>query len=199
MVYSSKPEFTDDATLIEARRRLSSSRCRLAYLLACRARLACLFHLLSSSIHSDSLQKRLTDAGFTSVESDQTFSKRVDVNIPPNPPSIQLEWPPVTPEVANLESIPSTELDIVNPLFVNDMSRFSWMAHADNLFGSTRGSSLIDDEDDYLDGDDEIIDPIDDSKVTHPSVATSITNVNSTKADNGVKNLISPSVKTKVS
>ncbi|KAM7534397.1 hypothetical protein Aperf_G00000108765 [Anoplocephala perfoliata] len=199
MVYSTKPEFTDDATLIEARRRLFSSRCRLAYLLACRARLACLFHLLSSSVHSNSLQKRLKDAGFTAVESDQTFSKWVDVTMPPNPPSIQLEWPPVTSEVVNFESIPSLELDVANPLLVNDMSRFSWMAHADNLFGSTRGSSLIDDEDNYIDNDDDdIIDQADDSKATQPSTATSITSNNSTKKDNGVKKPISPSVKTKI-
>lgn len=133
-VYSTGPIFTDDATLIEARRRLFSSRCRLAHLLACRARFACLFHLLSpdSSSHSSSLQNRLSEAGF-SVESTPTY-RRADVVAPLTPPSILLEWPPVSSEVVNLENVPISDLEVINPLIANDMSRFSWMAHADSLF-----------------------------------------------------------------
>ncbi|KAL5961142.1 hypothetical protein TSMEX_011123, partial [Taenia solium] len=137
-VYSTGPIFTDDATLIEARRRLFSSRCRLAHLLACRARFACLFHLLSpdSSSHSSSLQRRLSEADF-SVDTPSTCSRRVDVTVSPTPPSILLEWPPVSSEVVNLENIPFSDLEAINPLLANDMSRFSWMAHADSLFGAS--------------------------------------------------------------
>ncbi|VDK22069.1 unnamed protein product [Taenia asiatica] len=149
-VYSTGPIFTDDATLIEARRRLFSSRCRLAHLLACRARFACLFHLLSpdSSFHSGSLQRSLSEADF-SVDTPSTCSRRVDVTISATPPSILLEWPPVSSEVVNLENISVSDLEAINPLQANDMSRFSWMAHADSLFGasgSIGGASSLTDE-----------------------------------------------------
>ncbi|VDN99143.1 unnamed protein product, partial [Rodentolepis nana] len=205
-VYSSKPVFTDDATLIEARRRLFSSRCRLGHLLACRARLACIFHHLSSSVHSNSLQNRLLGAGFAPNESDQTFTRRVDVSTPPHPPSIQLEWPPVTLEVSNLESIPLTELDVVNPLLVNDKSRFSWIVQADSLFGSTGGSSSIEDNDDDVEGvssnDEDVFDEkstgypksvpltLDKPTSTYQILTPVATNGNSTKSENGVKKTV---------
>ncbi|KAM3173335.1 hypothetical protein ACTXT7_012708 [Hymenolepis weldensis] len=213
-VYSSKPMFTDDATLIEARRRLFSSRCRLGHLLACRARLACLFHYLSSSVHSNSLQNRLFDAGFASNESDQTFARRVGVQTPPNPPSIQLEWPPVTQEVSSLESIPSTELVVVNPLLANDKLRFSWMAQGDSLFGSVGESSSVEDnDDDYEDvnnDDEDIFEEkstecpksapltLDKPPGTHQISTPITTNGSSTKVENGVKKMVLSPIKTSI-
>ncbi|KAL5104041.1 Endophilin-A2 [Taenia crassiceps] len=150
-VYSTGPIFTDDATLIEVRRRLFSSRCRLAHLLACRARFACFFHLLSpdSSSHSSSLQDHLSAADF-SMDTSSIFSRRVDVAISPIPPSTLLEWPPVGSEVVNLENIPVSDLEAFNPLQANDVSRFSWMANADSLFGPSgsidKASSSLTDE-----------------------------------------------------
>lgn len=158
-VYASRPIFTDNATLIEARRRLFSSRCRLAHLLGCRARLASLFHHLSPKASPSSLEKRLTDAGFV-FDSTAAFSRRIDVLVPPISPPILLEWPPVPSDIANLEGLPSQELDFVNPLLANDMSRFSWMVNADSLFGASGSSggasSLLADDDDLQELDDEV-------------------------------------------
>ncbi len=61
--------YTNEETLAEARRRLFFSRCRFAYLVACRARLACLFgeETVLKSKPPNSLHAKLTNVGFEVV------------------------------------------------------------------------------------------------------------------------------------
>uniref|UniRef100_A0A5K3ERW3 SH3 domain-containing protein n=1 Tax=Mesocestoides corti TaxID=53468 RepID=A0A5K3ERW3_MESCO len=177
-VYSTTPLYANEETLAEARRRLFFSRCRLAYLCACRARLACLFAQESAdgdkSKPPRSLHIRLSEAGFeassgnlgTGLESvpadlsalkryaSSLLSRSVPVLLPPSLPEgftkNVLEWPPVTPEISDLEVIPPDDLQIYNPYLAMDLSRFSWMAYADTLFsgtGSVTGSSVTDEND----------------------------------------------------
>ncbi|VDM25882.1 unnamed protein product, partial [Hydatigera taeniaeformis] len=192
-VYTTGPIFTDDATLTEARRRLFSSRCRLAHLLACRARFACLFHLLSpdSSSHSSSLQHRLSEAGF-STDSPSNFCRQVHVTAPPTPPSVLLEWPPVSSEVINLENIPASDLEVINPLLASDMSRFSWMAHADSLFGASgsiggASSSLADELEMEEEEEMEESKPVVVDAVEFPKPPSAVPNGSALRTESGTK------------
>lgn len=62
------------------------------------------------------------------------------------------EWPLVTTEITDLESIPANSLDIYNAHLAADLGHFSWISYASSLFAdgattSLDGSSTITDED----------------------------------------------------
>ncbi|KAL7052967.1 hypothetical protein AAHC03_026346 [Spirometra sp. Aus1] len=135
-IYSGTPTFADESTLAEAKRRLFISRCRLAYVSACRARLACLLSPTDSS-HStslSSLRQRLISAGFASskdlparmlavTNEDQTEVQRyaslpltrwLDVRTPVEAPTKSFEWPPVTIDLCQMECLSDNELRLLN-------------------------------------------------------------------------------------
>ncbi|VDL89685.1 unnamed protein product [Schistocephalus solidus] len=151
-VYSSTPTFADESTLAEARRRLFISRCRLAYVTACRARLACLLAPDDSS-HStslSSLRKRLSGAGFANSKDlpvrllavptkDQTEVQRyaslpltrwLDVRTPVEVPIKILEWPPVSSDLWKMECLPDNELHLLNLTAILSYPDTNWVMAA---------------------------------------------------------------------